>query len=99
MGVLHWQQHAAKGPPIRDVDIGENFVLIVRERPKAKAAERFVATVRYKRPPVKGQYVYKFVYGKSVDEAEFRLVEALLDDQKVAHLLATLNPRYIEAPR
>lgn len=78
MGRLHWAKHAEKPTPLLDYPLpGEPDVrVIVRERPGAALAERFVATVRFVHPPQKGQYVVAYAYGGTAAAAEVRVLDA-----------------------
>lgn len=78
MGALAWARHAAKQPPLRDYPLvgPEGVRVIVRERPGSPLAFRYVATIRYTKPPQKGAYVITYAYGPTADAAEVRALDA-----------------------
>lgn len=77
MGKLAWERHAEKAPPILEQDIDDVARVVVRARPQAfSLQQRFVATVRYIKPPQKGQYVITYAYGATAAAAEVRALDA-----------------------
>lgn len=86
MGKLHWERHRRKPDPIKEYDLPEvNLRMVVRHRagpPRPPLAQRYVATLRYIKPPRKGQLVKVFAYGSDPERAEIAALFAIQEKRQ-----------------